>query len=191
MYRIAHLLGGPISLDRRRSTELQRLTVRPREQARPNSLSSRFGTGPFPLHTDGASWATPPRYLILGAATATYTSAATVICQVPILTRDAADRVCDGVFVIRHGANSFFGSISRTGRRYTRYDPACMRPIDEMSHSALALFSSLVAAQPRHLIKWRTGDVLVIDNWRTLHGRGPSIDSDGLRVLLRLYAEPS
>ena len=189
MRRIADVLGTPVALDRCRSTHPHRLTVTPREQARPNSLSSRFGRGAFPLHTDGANWPIPPRHLILGAATATDMSAPTVICHVPALRQDAVDRVSEGVFLVTHGANSFFGSICTTGQRFIRYDPACMKSIDGPSHSALTLYASLLASQPKHIIRWCTGDVLVVDNWCALHGRGLSIDPNDRRSLLRLYVE--
>src|SRR6266851_134174 len=36
-----------------------------RRNAPMNTLSSRYGTGPFPLHTEAAYWPEPPHFLML------------------------------------------------------------------------------------------------------------------------------
>jgi len=41
---------------------VQTLVPRTLEESPPNTYSGNFGTSEFPLHTDLAHWATPPRY---------------------------------------------------------------------------------------------------------------------------------
>jgi hypothetical protein len=44
---------------------LQQLVPRDLTDSSPNTYSGTFGTAEFPLHTDLAHWATPPRFLAL------------------------------------------------------------------------------------------------------------------------------
>jgi L-asparagine oxygenase len=56
---------GSVRVDPR-SPELVR-DIRPQsvDSAKTNTLSSRYGTDPFPFHTDTAHWDRPARYLAL------------------------------------------------------------------------------------------------------------------------------
>jgi L-asparagine oxygenase len=44
---------------------VQTLAPHPSEKAPPNTYSGNFGIAEFPLHTDLAHWATPPRFIAL------------------------------------------------------------------------------------------------------------------------------
>jgi L-asparagine oxygenase len=44
---------------------IQTLTPREATTSTPNTYSGNFGIGDFPLHTDLAHWAMPPRYVVL------------------------------------------------------------------------------------------------------------------------------
>lgn len=45
--------------------EIQALTPQTETASPPNTSSGNFGIGEFPLHTDLAHWAVPPRYIVL------------------------------------------------------------------------------------------------------------------------------
>lgn len=49
-------------------TKCQKLRSQIAEKSRRNTLSSNHGVGEFPLHTDCATDATPPRYILLAAS---------------------------------------------------------------------------------------------------------------------------
>jgi hypothetical protein len=61
---LARSLGVPKS-DTRSADVAQDLVPRTSFASKRNTLSSRYGTAPFPLHTEAAYWSVPPRYLIL------------------------------------------------------------------------------------------------------------------------------
>jgi hypothetical protein len=60
---VAHQLGEVDSVEG--LGIVQSLIPRALDEAEPNTYSGNFGLSEFPLHTDLAHWATPPRYLML------------------------------------------------------------------------------------------------------------------------------
>ncbi|WP_206435101.1 hypothetical protein [Sphingobium yanoikuyae] len=71
---VAFVRGSKAPTLRELSDELElkkmsqmRLQANPAEAARPNTLSSRYGLGAFPMHTDNALASPPPRYIIFCA----------------------------------------------------------------------------------------------------------------------------
>ena len=169
---------------------IERLTPRSSVDAPRNSLSGRFGLGAFPLHTDLAHRVVPPRLLILAAAHVVPGSARTILCSAPPLGPPELDAVASGIFIVANGRQSFLGSIYQRGRHFLRFDSACMKPIDSSSREALRLFASVLGS--RGVVTeyaWTAGDILIIDNWTTLHGRSAVADISRHRVLLRAYIE--
>jgi hypothetical protein len=57
------LLGSVLTLEG--FYAVQELRPHAKSSAPPNTYSGNFGTGEFPMHTDLAHWAVPPRYLAL------------------------------------------------------------------------------------------------------------------------------
>lgn len=57
------LLGMPLTLPG--FSGVQELRPHEASDAAPNTYSGNFGVGEFPMHTDLAHWAVPPRYLVL------------------------------------------------------------------------------------------------------------------------------
>src|ERR1700720_1820892 len=56
---------GKIVVDPRNPSPIREIQPQTLEDATPNTLSSRFGLGQFPFHTDTAHWKIPARYLVL------------------------------------------------------------------------------------------------------------------------------
>jgi hypothetical protein len=148
-------------------------TLRPldRGDAHPNSLSSRYGKGEQPLHTDGAHLLKPPDFLILACDTPSNTP--TRICR-PKRGRFTTppDYVWHGVFLVQNGKDSFYSTAYSDGTY--RYDPGCMEPCDARARKAARFFGD---ADPVVEHAWdRPGMILVIDNRRALHARASATD---------------
>jgi len=185
MLQLLRRVGSPF-LDRRGSPLVDRLVPRPSSLApRRASLTALFGTGPFPLHTDTATWIEPARYVALAAARVTSEAAQTTIAAVPPTDCSTAGTIAAGIFVIANGRHSFLGSILQEGRRFVRFDRSCMRPVDRTSQVAMQTFAELISREPLTTIDWNVGDVVILDNWSVLHGRS---SGSGERMLLRSYA---
>jgi len=170
-----------------KSPRIDRLVPRSQDAARRNSLSATFGLGAFPLHSDLAHWTTPARFVVLGAASASPSSARTTVLAVPPLSTEAEfNSVAAGIFVISNGSKSFLGSICRKGCPFFRFDAACMKALNPASTNAYQIFDHHLRGRPATTVQWCVGDILILDNWTALHGRTAIAKSNDDRVLLRL-----
>lgn len=165
----------------------------PPTAAHPRSLSVRYGQGAFPFHTDGAADRLPPRYVFLRLAPESPASERPTVAvdfrtlrlppsDVEALTRE--------VWVVNSGHGRFLTPILRTTREgllRLRFDVDCMKPMmPTFAETAHRLADACQEAEPEQ-IYWRPGEVLVIDNWVTLHARGTAPNSgEEERVLERV-----
>lgn len=158
------------------------------DSARPNSLSKIYSLGEFPLHVDTAHWLTPCRYVMLACLSPGDGYRPTVLLDTLRLPIDEAqfNLLHSAPFRIKTGRNSFFSTILSRNRSFVRYDPGCMKPVTSEGDRALDIFSK--QRWPAHLeeMRWSVGKVLLIDNWRVLHGRGNASCPDDDRTLLRI-----
>lgn len=159
------------------------LTPKRREDASRGSFSAQHGFGTFPLHTDTAFWNKPARYAAFLSEVAS--SASTLVlpaCHTkrlldehkpnnPIFTRESISGVSY--------ATPWFGPDSQ----FIRFDPRYMKP----ANSAAEDFITAVEREFDEVIRieWMLPKLLILDNWRVLHGRESVEDSS--RKLTRQY----
>lgn len=171
----------------RHSSYVERLESLAKDRAPASSLSAQFGRGEFPCHIDMAHLPVPCRYIVLGCGFAKERPAATLIQIVGGLrfSPDEMDCLRSGVFLVRNGRRSFFASVLGGRRRFFRWDPGCMLAKDEYARAAQAAIErELGAIDPvRH--QWRAGSILVLDNWKVLHGRESCHRDGAQRVIYR------
>ena len=105
--------------------------------------------------------------------------------QVVTFTDSEAAACTSAVFLIRNGRRSFYGSVKDRGRPFIRFDRGCMEPLTAEGAELEGVFDRARNAETLHQHDWKRGDVLVIDNWRMLHGRGTDTNTAPGRVLLR------
>ena len=171
-------------------------TLRPRHvtEAPPNRYSGAFGFGAFPLHTDLAHWALPPRYFILRCIQGSpsvlttllpctafeVTVGATSLRRAIVRPRRAEPgrALCPFPLLFSHG-----------GVTGIRWDPMFIVPMNEAAERVAAAMrlETWDGTNVVDVALSRPGDTLVVDNWSCLHGRGsvPGMDSD--RKLERVY----
>lgn len=156
--------------------------------ARSRSLSRLYSLGEFPLHSDTAHWPTPCRYLMLACASTGNGSRPTFLLDTRTLsiTNWEHSLLHTAPLRVRNGRNSFFSTILSNSRSFVRFDPGCMTPTTSNSAEALAIFSRRKWTAEVETVDWKAGLVLILDNWRVLHGRGRSDSSDADRKLLRV-----
>jgi alpha-ketoglutarate-dependent taurine dioxygenase len=184
--RLARQLGEPTPSRKGRGC-VDRLAPVATDRSHPRSLSRMFGIGAFPLHTDTAHWPVPSRFIVLGCVSPGASNRPTLLQAADNLNIGSSERrlLSEGVFLVRNGRRSFYSAIFPANQPYIRFDSGCMSPVTESAHRGWqTVLQRIAAATPIH-IPWRSGDVLVIDNWRTLHGRGDATDDDD-RVLIRV-----
>jgi Taurine catabolism dioxygenase TauD, TfdA family len=176
-----------------RSTDPPVTSLRPlgKDEARPNSLSSRYGRAAQPLHTDGAHLAEPPDFVLLLAEKTSEVPTLLWKCEIIHYQLPSYTDLMHGVFLVRNGSESFFRTAA-SGLNL-RYDPGCMTPCDERSRRAVGFFASVAKSVVEH--RWDApGKVLLIDNRRVLHARATAEDEpdrDIKRVAFRTAASDS
>lgn len=183
VYELVCSLGNPVAS--RGSQIIQALSPVESNAANRSSLSNKFGTGEFPLHSDTAHWITPARYVVLACVQEGDNPAPTRVLDTynGLFDSNEKDILRDSVFYVKNGRNSFYGSILSPFRPFIRYDPGCMIPINDKASTISDILNKKDwKAMEFH---WKSGLVLILDNWRTLHGRGASPISTRNRKLLR------
>ena len=154
--------------------------------AHPRSLSARYGLGTLPFHTELSHRTKPCRYLLLGCIDPGSPTAATMLLDWWNLgfSQQELDLLEVTPVLVRTGRRSFYSTIVAPGGAFLRYDPGCIEALDARGRNALRLVEDRIAgaateAEAHH---WRQGDILIIDNWRVLHGRSPSDQGSGRRL---------
>ncbi|QGG57898.1 TauD/TfdA family dioxygenase [Paenibacillus sp. B01] len=69
---------------------------------------------------------------------------------------------------------------------YFRIDRDCMKPTSLQGIELLKTIDSLICQKDIYEVEWNSGDLLILDNWIFLHGRGESNVVDNDRLLLRI-----
>jgi hypothetical protein len=90
-----------------------------------------------------------------------------------------------GVFLVRNGRASWYATVMSEDRPFVRFDPGCMTSASSQGNEAVRMIEKRFAASRPVRIEWARGNVLIVDNWRILHGRESS-DGDDEKVLLRV-----
>jgi hypothetical protein len=183
---IASRFGQAVLPSRWQLTDL--LSPQSQEQGRATSLSGKYGLGPFPLHCNTAFWPIPCRYVILACAKTGISKTATVLFDTSSMNMSDEEKLLatSALFSIRNGRRSFYSSILSPCRNFVRVDPGCLVPVAEDGIAALALYDRVRLEPALERVHWNVGDVLIIDNWRILHGREAVSDTDDSRSLARI-----
>jgi alpha-ketoglutarate-dependent taurine dioxygenase len=182
IHDIARLLGEIVPGRDRQLIE--RVVPRQLSEAFSGSLSSVYGLKQLPLHTDTAHWPTPCRFLILACLEVGPLPVPTDLLDSyrMTLSDDNVAACRRAPFLVRNGKRSFYSSIVDEDRQFMRFDRGCMTPCCKQGRTVLEAFDPRRHAPASH--EWKRGDILVINNWRVLHGRGGERTAPG-RVLLR------
>jgi Taurine catabolism dioxygenase TauD, TfdA family len=163
--------------------------LRPKEVSaqRTQTFSSAYGLGSFPFHTDTAHWPLPARFVILRDSGETHDRPTLLLPSERLFDKCDSEVLAGSTWKVRGLFGVFLSSIIdfRKDIRITRYDPMCMRAANDAANHVSERLSGTAWNPVR--IDWRSNLVVVIDNWRMLHGRGPSrIDDSRSRCLQRV-----
>jgi alpha-ketoglutarate-dependent taurine dioxygenase len=164
-----------------RSADPPVMSLRPlgSDEARPNSLSSRYGKAAQPLHTDGAHMPEPPDFVLLLAEKASKVPTLLWKCEIIHYQLPSYTDLRHGVFLVNNGTDSFFRTAA--SGLDLRYDPGCMAPCDERARRTARFFAAVTESAVEH--HWDApGKVLLIDNRRVLHARAAAEDEPGREI---------
>ncbi len=147
------------------------------------SLSSAYGLKEFPLHTDGAEYKTPPRFLVLRALSDSPTE--TFIADANSILNNK--NVCNSKWSIKTKDGIVNTKIYEQHPKYNiefiRFNRLSMK-CDE--GEKLDVYKAIDNLNISSII-WTENKTIIIDNWRVLHGRQTIIEDDyEKRIIERL-----
>lgn len=136
------------------------------------SLSSEYGLDNFPLHTDGAQYSIPPRYIILRAKTDSETG--TTIANAQLLKKLNLWKIIETTtWIVKTDIGNIYTSLFDRhiveGCEILRYNKQIMRCLNNKKKSEQV--EDAIQNLPIETINWEKNTTLVIDNWKLLHGR--------------------
>lgn len=186
--QLAQRLGRP-SGDVRDPRIVRAISPQAHSAALKNSLSSRYGLGAFPFHTDTAYRRIPARYLILRCIDPGPGGRQTIIVNTALwqMARYESELLHRALWKVR-AAQPFLATLmERTswGSRM-RLDFDCMSPATSDAGRAREVVQDIIASTSRVTIDWSADALLVIDNWRCIHARGAAAIPDENRRLERI-----
>ena len=188
-HEIASCIGQTVSFSG--ISDIQRLCPQKACDSNPNTYSGIFGTGEFPLHTDLAHYMLPPHYLLIRCikpGTDVQTGIISFRNAITGISRNDLQR-------------ARFRSRRRVHKRYNlvqflktvdydsqyRWDQLFLIPDNQAAANVSETLSSLKTSDSDLISLKGFSDVLIIDNWKSLHCRTSVPDSAMDRILERVY----
>lgn len=183
---IAEFLGRPIA--GRAGATRETIVPRTRAEAHPRSQSAAHGLDALPLHAELSHRPVPCRYVVLGCLDPGQLASATTTLEWRALefTSDEIALLKGAPLLVRNGRKSFYATAIPSLGNFLRYDAECVEAVDARGRAALETIRARLSSVAPAVHRLRRGDILVIDNWRTLHGREAVPEHSGRRLTRRL-----
>lgn len=172
---------------------VQRLTPRRQSNAPKTHYSGNFGFGAFPLHSDLAHWAWPPRYFVLRCINGAPDIATTILHIEAVSDAVGEAKVRRGLTKPRRASSYGTASLLPVAIHSKdtvgmRWDSLFLKPMNAAAEDIkeFMLREASHSSQVRRVFLHRSGDTLIIDNWKVLHGRS-SAPENADRIIERIY----
>jgi hypothetical protein len=183
---VARRLGDVLSLPG--LPTVQKLTPHSESKKSLATYSGNFGMGDFPMHTDLAHWATPPRYLLLRCVEPGSSVFTTIHNIESLLNGETPDRLRRALFRPRKRTNNCLGLLPLYDGTLYRWDSLFLVPVSaSASQIKERMLSQIAQRQPTKISLSKATDCLLVDNWRMLHGRSAVPASENNRIIDRIY----
>jgi alpha-ketoglutarate-dependent taurine dioxygenase len=141
------------------------------------------------MHFDGVHLRIPPRLVVLFCVQNTEERPTLVVSWQNVVNGFSDVRALEReVFWLRNGRYSFMDSILDRDRQFVRLDPGCMIPATRGAGDVMRDTLRFAQQAKPDQICLHPGEVLILDNWRVMHGRGLP-RCEGERTLLRLQLD--
>jgi hypothetical protein len=193
---IAESIGTPINVARLLPSSgiptVQSLRPRDINQVSENQYSGHYGLGTFPVHSDLAHWPVPPRYFLLRCVTGSLDVFTDIVPWTGVIDVLGTAVLRKAVFATRSrriGSSTLVRALSDHQRnQILRWDSVFLRPLNEHARelASFMLQSTWTRTGNKVLLRGR-GDMVVIDNWRVLHGRSEVRAQSASRHIERVY----
>jgi hypothetical protein len=172
---------------------VQSLRPLPTNEGRDSHYSGTFGLGRYPLHTDLANWAIPPRYFLLRCIVGAKGVETLLLRNSWLVDRLGRELVRRAILrprkAGRYGSNSLL-PVANIGEDSSalRWDPLFLIPVNSEARVIASTMASNASFSDSGRVELHDpGDTLVVDNWRMFHGRSAVTCSALHRNLERVY----
>lgn len=167
---------------------VQVLVPKQSEGLEKSSYSGMYGTQFFPLHTDMAHWHVPPRYFLLRCIEPANNVFTYFVHSDYIFGAEDKLDLKRGLFRPRRRLDGRLTCFRlREGECY-RWDPAFIQPVNNLAFGIRArILERLAMAQPEAVALTVNGYCILVDNWKTLHGRSAIAEDAVQRRIERVY----
>ena len=173
---------------------VQALKPRRSDEAPPNTYSGNFGTGEFPLHTDLAHWAVPPRFVALRCVHGTSRVSTRLLDGRALIASVGVGALRRALVQprrpLRNGKQllRLLERDENSNEYMLRWDYLYLRPATRFSERIIAeALQHLSGVKATEVILLDIGDTLILDNWRMLHGRSSTPEHSQRRHVDRSY----
>lgn len=172
---------------------VQNLIPKERDESSKHHYSGTFGIKEYPLHSDLAHWASPPKILMLRCVVGS-NSVSTNILPIKFIIQELNDlSINRAVVKPRSNIKTPFLSMlplkfKRDNLAAFRWDSLFLEPANKPAIKIKDYFikTDLSSFYINFYLKER-GDTLIINNWTTLHGRSSVPKSAMNRIIERVY----
>lgn len=174
--------------------KVQNLCPRKPDTCLMNQYSGTYGIEEFPLHSDLAHWYFPPRYLILRCKVGVKDVETKLVPHSAIVSVIGERTLKQALVVPRRKSKRqkicplpvFF---CHDGSWGIRWDFLFLSPLNDPAKRAFEVLTSH-SWHDKEVISvnlLQSGDTIIIDNWRMLHGRSAVPEGSMNRVIERIY----
>lgn len=175
------------------ASNIHKLVPAKMKDSTPNTYSGQYGYNDFPMHTDLAHWARPPRYILLRCIKGC-SSVATKLLDGNELVGDLGKRTLERTLVKPRRPINGEIPLMRVFQSGTpslfRWDNTFIVPASPAGKDGVfSIKLKIEEADKKHVYLHQKADSLVIDNWRMLHGRSKITDGYEDRIIERVYLE--
>ena len=154
---------------------VQDLHPRPANSTSRHYYSGVYGLDRFPLHTDFAHWAIPPRYVLLRCVSGTVDVGTTLLPWTALLSSLAVRTLERAVLRARNrrGGSGLVRALSRQGQHQIfRWDSLFLSAINASAQELRSVMQEgPYELEATKVILAKRDDSLLIDNWHCTHGR--------------------
>jgi hypothetical protein len=188
LINVANQIGSIISHPD--GNEINILNPKNSSESIKGTFSDKYEFNKFPLHTDTAFWAKPARYILMKSES--FSDCDSLIIRTSdilnLMSNEDLINARKSIFLIKTINHRHYSSVlfKENGIEGFRYDPLCMNPINESAKKTKQRINEILNRIIPVNIKWNGENTIIIDNWKTLHGRS-AIKLIKERKISRIY----
>ena len=167
---------------------VQTLIPRKKEDSQSNTYSGNYGIKFFPMHTDLAHWYLPPRYLLLRCIVPAHNVATNIINLNDILKEEMKELVRSALFRPRRKLNNKMYLLTLQQKDLFRWDSIFLKPANKAGIILKNIIEDRIKTiKESKIFLCESGDSLLIDNWKVMHGRDRIPNNSFNRKIERIY----